>query len=101
MTPLQIPADCQWAAFDHHGQWVLERDHMAWQQVANDLRADARREVPVLTTPSRLVPLARLITVVWFLGKAILPWMIAKRLKRYATPEASRASISRRMRLAI
>ena len=100
-SPPSTPADCVWAAFDRHGQWVLERDTTTWQQVAPELRADARREIPVLTTPSRLVPLARLVTVTWFLGKAILPWMIAKRLRRFPTPEASRAYISRRMRLAI
>src|SRR5262249_59620863 len=30
----------------------------------------------------------------------LLPWLVAKRLRRYRTPEASRAAISRRLRRA-
>jgi ubiquinone biosynthesis protein len=40
------------------------------------------------------------ITVVSVLGRAVLPWLVRKRRGRYATPEASRAAISVRLRKA-
>lgn len=94
------PADRDWGAFTEHAPWVLQRESISWSGLADDLRAAARAEVPVLTKPSRVPPGRRVVTVVGALGKAVLPWMVRKRRGRFATPEASRADISLRLRLA-
>ncbi len=94
------PADLDWGAFTDRAPWVLERDEIRWLPLAAALRSAARAEVPRLTRPSRVPPGARVVTVVRSLGGAVLPWLARKRRGRYATPEASRADISRRLRLA-
>ena len=95
------PLDCEWAAFDLHGQWVVSEEEIGWRKIAPSLRDDARREVPVLTKASKTPPVARLVEVVWVLGKAILPWWLKKRTRRFADASASRAYLSLRMRKAI
>ena len=95
------PHDCEWAAFDAHGQWVLSEDEISWLKIAPSLRDDARREVPVLTKASKVPPIARLFEVVWVLGKAIIPWWLKKRTRRFADSSESRAYLSLRMRKAI
>lgn len=93
--------DTEWGAFDQDAPWVLQLDNIKWQQTAVALRAEAQREVPVLTKPTKIPPIARLITVVFVLSKALLPWVIRKKRNKFATPEASRAFISLRMRKAV
>ena len=93
--------DTEWGAFDQDAPWVLHLDNIKWQQTAVALRAEAQREVPVLTKPTKIPPIARLITVVFVLSKALLPWVIRKKRNKFATPEASRAFISLRMRKAV
>jgi len=95
------PLDCEWAAFDRHGQWVLSEEEIGWRKIAASLRDDARREVPVLTKASKTPPVARLVEVVWVLGTAILPWWLKKRTRRFSDASASRAYLSLRMRRAI
>jgi ubiquinone biosynthesis protein len=94
-------ADRAWGAFTENGPWVVERSEMRWLLRADSLRAGAQAEVPGLTTPARIPPGRRVITVIRHLGAAVLPWLINKRRHRYATPEASRADISLRMRKAV
>jgi ubiquinone biosynthesis protein len=89
-----------WGAFTETAPWVLDRHDIRWLPVAADLRAAARAEVPVLTKPSKVPPGARVVTVVGALGKAVVPWLVRKRRGRYATPEASRADVSLRLRKA-
>ena len=43
-------------AFETDAPWVLDRDRITWLPGTDQLRAAARREVPVLTKPSRLPP---------------------------------------------
>ncbi|MGA1406511.1 MAG: ABC1 kinase family protein [Ilumatobacteraceae bacterium] len=99
--PDGAPADMSWGAFHETAPWTLHLEEITWQKVAAELRAQAQREIPVLTTPTKVPPFARLITVVWVLGSALLPWFVKKKLKRFDTPEASRAYISLRMRKAV
>jgi ubiquinone biosynthesis protein len=80
---------------------VLDPNNISWEKQAIELRVSAQREVPVLTTPTRIPPAARLVVVVWVLSKALLPWLIKKKLRPFATPEDSRAYISLRMRKAV
>ena len=94
------PADCEWGAFTDEAPWVLERSDIRWLPLAERLRSAARAEVPHLTKPTRVPPGARVVTVVSVLSRAVLPWLARKRRGRYATPEASRAEISKRLRRA-
>lgn len=94
------PADVAWGAFTDETPWVLERDAIRWLPLAERLRNAARAEVPALTKPSKVPPGARVVTVVSALSVAVLPWLARKKRGRYATPEASRAEISRRLRIA-
>lgn len=91
--------DVGWAAFSTHGPWVLDRQHIAWLPAVDELRRAAAAEVPTLTTPSRLPPGTRVAVVAARLVAAVVAWRWGKRRGRLATPEASRADISRRLRL--
>jgi ubiquinone biosynthesis protein len=99
--PNGAPVDMSWGAFHETAPWTLHLEEITWQKVAAELRAQAQREIPVLTTPTRTPPVARLVTVVWVLGSALLPWFVKKKFKRFATPEESRAYVSLRMRKAV
>lgn len=98
---MTFTSDTDWGAFDQNPPWVLQLDTIKWQKTAVALRAEAQREVPVLTKPTKIPPVARLITVVFVLSMALLPWFIKKKRKKFETPEASRAFISLRMRKAV
>ena len=86
------PNDCSWGAFSDEAPWVLSEDKLAWANDATQIRINVRREVPDLTTPRRIPPLGRLFYVVCVLGKAVLPWLARKKLKRFATPNESNAA---------
>jgi ubiquinone biosynthesis protein len=92
--------DRGWAAFTEQGPWSLVRNDIRWMPVAADLRAAAQAEVPQLTRARKLPPGRRVLAVVRTLATAIVPWLVAKRRRRYATPEASRADVSLRLRRA-
>ena len=95
------PNDCSWGAFGDEAPWVLSEDKLAWANDATQIRINVRREVPDLTTPRRIPPLGRLFYVVCVLGKAVLPWLVRKKLKRFATPNESNAAISLSLRKAV
>ncbi len=94
------PDDCSWGAFIADGPWTLDRSAIRWLPLAGKLRSAAQAEVPGLTKPSKLPPGLRVVTVVGVLGKALLPWWVRKKRGRFATPEASRADVSLRLRKA-
>ena len=94
------PSDLAWGSFTDEAPWELDRDDIRWSHLAARLRRQAQAEVPSLTKPSKLPPGARVLTVVGHLGTAIAPWLLQKRRKKFASPEASRADVSRRLRLA-
>jgi len=95
------PVDRQWGSFTQVAPWVLDRQEISWQPQAEALRISAQREIPVLTKPSRVPPVARLVVVVWVLALALLPWFIKKRRNKFSSPEDSRAFVSLRMRKAV
>jgi ubiquinone biosynthesis protein len=95
------PNDLSWGNFSDSGPWVLDRDTIAWSQVAIALRAAAQKEVPSLIRARRIPPLGRLCVVVAHLGWALLPWFIQKKRNKFATPEDSRTYMSLRLRKAI
>ena len=100
MSSVPEMTDRNWASFTEVGPWEIHRNDAEWLPLARTLRRQAQAEVPVLTARRLLPPGLRVLTVVGHLGRAIVPWMARKRLKRYESPEASRADISRRLRLA-
>jgi ubiquinone biosynthesis protein len=97
---VDAPSDLLWGAFSDNPPWVLDRSEIAWRHDIPALRASVAGEVPHLITPSRWPPGLRVGTVAGRLGGAIVPWLVIKKLRRFATPEASRANVSRRLRRA-
>ena len=93
-------ADTDWAAFTDHGPWTLERDAIRWLPMAAKLRAAARAEVPELTRARLVPPGTRVSAVVRTLGGALGPWYVKRRRDKFASPEASRADVSKRLRTA-
>jgi len=93
--------DTQWGAFGQSGPWNLDRAELAWLDLADELREMARREVPILTRSRRLPPGRRVGSVVWKIGGALAPWFVNTKRNRFATPEASRADVSLRLRRAV
>ena len=95
-----LATDRSWAAFTESGPWTIERHEARWLPLARTLRARAQQEVPTLTAPRRFPPGFRVLTVVGHLGVAVVPWLVRKKLKLHADPEASRSDISLRLRRA-
>ena len=93
--------DLDWGAFSDSPPWVLDRDQIDWLSIAPVLRQAARREVPVLTKPSRIPPVLRLLVVMRVLLTALLPWLWHKKLHHYKSDKDSRLDISKRMRQAV
>jgi ubiquinone biosynthesis protein len=92
--------DLKWGAFTDHGPWTLDRQHIRWYAIAEQLRGAAKAEVPHLVQPSRVPPGRRVGSVVGRLGAAVVPWMAARKAGRHDSPEASREAISKRLRVA-
>ena len=93
--------DLEWGAFSDNPPWVLDRNQISWLAIAPVLRQAARKEVPVLTKPSRIPPVLRLLVVMRTLVAALLPWLWHKKLNHFACAEDSRTDISKRMRKAV
>ena len=94
------PADLSWGSFTDEAPWELDHSDVRWLTLAATLRRAAQAEVPGLTKPSKLPPGARVVTVAGRLGAAIGPWLVNKKRGGYTSPEASRAAVSKRLRLA-
>jgi len=97
-TDAPMSPDRNWAAFTEHGPWVLDRDDIRWRDLASTLRRNAQAEVPDLTTPSKMPPGARVLTVAGRLAGAVGGWMVRKRLGQLGDASERRADISRRLR---
>ena len=95
------PSDRTWGAFSDTPPWVLNRDTVRWRGLIDGIRNQAREELPSLMSKPRVPPVGRLLVVITRLGLALLPWWWKRRRKQFATPEASRADLSLRMRRAI
>ncbi len=92
------PTDLAHGSFSDTPPWTLDDPaDLPWRADLAAVRAAVAAEVPVLTRPERWPPGARLLTVTRRLGAAVGMW--ALREKRQGD-SASRAGISRRLRLA-
>jgi ubiquinone biosynthesis protein len=86
-------------AFSAHGPWTVDPDSMAWRFPADSggdigaLRDQAAELARTLVVHHRLPPGARVVTVGWRLGGALLGWARRDR----GTP-SSRSGLSRRLR---
>ena len=76
-----VPADLELGSFSSDPPWVLDHSHLKWTEGIVVLRAATRRQVPDLTTPARVPPLARLALVSVVLGKALILWALLDRRK--------------------
>jgi hypothetical protein len=68
------PTDRAWGAFSDNPPWILDRDNVRWRGLVENLRAQARTELPSLMAAPRVPPVRRLVVVVYTLGKALAPW---------------------------
>jgi ubiquinone biosynthesis protein len=87
-------------AFSDQPPWVITTEPMVWQAAVPGLRRAAFASVADLTSVGKLPPSVRMLTVAGRAVAALAPWEVRKRLGKLPTPEASRADISRRLRLA-
>jgi ubiquinone biosynthesis protein len=101
ISPDTRSADLEWGAFTENGPWTLDRDELAWTSGVDELRRRARADVPVLTTPGRIPPGSRVITVGRHIVGALGGWYLAKKRGRFADQSASRADLSTRLRRAV
>jgi ubiquinone biosynthesis protein len=82
-------------AFTDVGPWVIELDQLAWRHDLESIRAEAAADAARLLVRGRVPPVRRVSRVAFILGRALLGW---RRHERATT--ASRAGLSRRLRLA-
>ena len=91
-------------AFSDDPPWVVQPDELTWRTGLTAIRSVARRQVPALTAPRRW-PGWRAVRVVSVIGHAGAMWWLRERPRGTRSNDdrarsASRAAISRRMRVA-
>jgi ubiquinone biosynthesis protein len=91
------PADLAIGSFSDDPPWIVEPDAMPWREPVDGVRWVTRAQLPELIRPRRLPKGGRVFSVVWHLGRALGPWYLRDRGKGR---EASRAGLSRRLRVA-
>jgi ubiquinone biosynthesis protein len=84
-------------AFSDDPPWLVEPDTMVWRHDVASIRRSVADELPRLVRPRRVPPGRRVVRVVGRLGRALGGWSLRERRRDDA---ASRAGISRRLRLA-
>lgn len=94
---MQPPSDLAYGAFTDDGPWVVDPRALGWRRGLDRVRRQTRAEVPELTRRRRLPPGARVGRVGLVLGRALGGWYA---IDRRRGAEASRAGLSRRLRLA-
>ena len=100
-TPL-TPTDLEIGSFSENPPWNVDPDAMPWREVVDDIRWLTRHQLPELTAPRRVPNVERAVTVVRGFGTAVgLWWLTGRRKGRSGDKAASRADLSRRLRIAI
>jgi len=96
ITNTRTPADdLHLGSFSDDPPWSLADGPPSWRRPVDILRRHQADQLPWLTKPPRIPPLARAITVVRVLGLAIGLWYLRER-----GGERSKAGLARRVRLA-
>jgi ubiquinone biosynthesis protein len=89
--------DLSIGSFSDAGPWVVDPAAMPWRSTVDEIRLRTRAEVPSLTKPPKVPPIARAARVGRLLVGALLMWALRERRKG---DSASRAGIARRLRRA-
>jgi ubiquinone biosynthesis protein len=89
------PDDLHLGSFSDNAPWSLATAELSWSRVVKILRRQQARQLPGLTRPPKIPPLARAVTVTLILGRAIGLWYVLER-----RGSKSRAGLARRIRLA-
>lgn len=97
LSSASAPADLSVGAFSDEAPWLVERDALPWLIGLDLVRHATREEVPHLLRRRRLPPLRRMVRVSAAIGSALSLWYV---LDRPRGRSASRAGLSRRLRLA-
>ncbi len=87
--------DLHLGSFTTDAPWSMATRSPSWARVVDVLRTEQVRQLPWLTTPPRLPPIGRALTVIAIVGRAVGLWYLLERRR-----ENSRARLSRRLRLA-
>jgi ubiquinone biosynthesis protein len=90
-------ADLSIGAFSDHPPWIVDLEALRWRAAVPARRAAVSRELPELVRPRKVPPGLRVVRVVRYLGTALGAWAL---LERRRGPAASRAGVSRRLRIA-
>ncbi len=97
-----LPADLAIGAFSNDPPWIVDPAAMPWRDVVDSIRWLTRHDLPELTSAKRLPDIRRALTVVADFGAALgLWWATGRRRGRAGDRGASRADLSRRLRLSI
>lgn len=84
-------------AFSDQGPWNVEPEQLAWRRGVDALRAASQAQVPEWTRRRWLPPVRRFLYAGTRVGSAVAAWWLLEKRKG---PEASRAGLSRRLRIA-
>jgi ubiquinone biosynthesis protein len=96
-TPGAPDPDTRHYSFTDHGPWAIDATPLEWMRGIDVLRANTRRQVPLLTGRRRLPDLGRLAVVSGRLVEALVPWFAGE---RRTGGSRSRAQLSHRLRRA-
>jgi len=99
---MSVPADLEIGAFSNDPPWIVDPANMPWRDVVESIRWLTQHDLPELTSARRLPDIRRALTVVAEFGTAIgVWWATGRRRGRKGDRNASRADLSRRLRLSI
>lgn len=93
-----LPLDLRHGTFSTDPPWLVDPDAMPWRAGLDGVRRQVEATVPKLVAPRRLPPGRRVGRTLWALGRAVGGWRLFGRSRGGS---ASKADLSRRLRLAI
>ncbi|HEV2361387.1 MAG TPA: AarF/UbiB family protein [Acidimicrobiales bacterium] len=96
MTSIEA-TDLEVGGFSESPPWTIDPEDLPWREGIEAIRRRTRDEVPLLLAPRKVPPARRMGRVARELGAALGAWYALDRRKGKAE---SRASVSRRLRLA-
>ncbi len=94
---LENGSDLAIGAFSERGPWKVEPERMAWRRGIDALRATNQAQLPDWVRRRRLPPVRRFLRAGMLVGYAVGMWWVFEKRRG---PEASRAALSRRLRIA-